>query len=41
MPFSYDLQHWLTFLTAAVLLNLTPGPDIAFASGLRLAVSER
>ncbi len=30
MPFAYDLQHWLTFFTAAVLLNLTPGPDIAF-----------
>ena len=30
MLFAYDLQHWLTFLTAAVLLNLTPGPDVAF-----------
>jgi len=30
MPLAYDLQHWLTFFTAAVLLNLAPGPDIAF-----------
>ncbi|MGE4291735.1 MAG: LysE family translocator [Desulfovibrio sp.] len=30
MIFAYDLQHWLTFLTAALLLNLSPGPDIGF-----------
>ena len=28
--FNYTLSHWATFLTAAVLLNLSPGPDIAF-----------
>ena len=31
--FDYTLIHWLTFLTAAVLLNLSPGPDIAFILG--------
>lgn len=33
MIFAYDLQHWLTFLIAAVLLNLSPGPDMAFMIG--------
>ncbi len=33
MIFAYDLQHWLTFLVAAVLLNLSPGPDMAFIIG--------
>ena len=28
--FDYTLAHWVTFLTVAVLLNLSPGPDIAF-----------
>ncbi|MBV1868074.1 MAG: LysE family translocator [Marinosulfonomonas sp.] len=28
--FDYSLLHWTTFTTAAVLLNLSPGPDIAF-----------
>lgn len=28
--FDYSLIHWTTFLAAAVLLNLTPGPDMAF-----------
>ncbi len=28
--FDYTLAHWGTFLIAAVLLNLSPGPDIAF-----------
>ncbi len=28
--FDYSLVHWSTFLLAAVLLNLSPGPDIAF-----------
>ncbi|WP_461209751.1 LysE family translocator [Desulfocurvus sp. DL9XJH121] len=27
---TYDLHHWLTFFTAAVLLNLSPGPDLGF-----------
>jgi len=31
--FDYTLIHWLTFLTAAVFLNLSPGPDIAFILG--------
>jgi len=31
--FDYSLLHWTTFLTAAVLLNLSPGPDIAFVLG--------
>ena len=30
---AYDLAHWTAFLTAAVLLNLAPGPDIAFILG--------
>lgn len=28
--FDYTLAHWGAFLIAAVLLNLSPGPDIAF-----------
>jgi len=28
--FAYSLAHWATFITAAVLLNLSPGPDMAF-----------
>lgn len=31
--FEYSLLHWTTFITAAVLLNLSPGPDIAFILG--------
>jgi len=31
--FDYSLAHWATFFTAAVLLNLSPGPDIAFILG--------
>lgn len=31
--FDYSLVHWTTFLAAAVLLNLSPGPDIAFILG--------
>ena len=31
--FEYSLLHWSTFLAAAVLLNLSPGPDIAFILG--------
>lgn len=31
--FDYSLLHWAGFLTAAVLLNLSPGPDIAFIMG--------
>ncbi|MCE0495061.1 LysE family translocator [Vibrio salinus] len=28
--FDYTFSHWFTFLTAAFLLNLSPGPDMAF-----------
>ncbi|NBN76885.1 LysE family transporter [Microvirga tunisiensis] len=28
--FDYSLLHWTTFFTAALLLNLSPGPDFAF-----------
>ncbi|VAW20561.1 Lysine exporter protein LysE/YggA [hydrothermal vent metagenome] len=31
--FDYSFLHWSTFLTAAILLNLSPGPDIAFILG--------
>ena len=31
--FDYSLLHGATFITAAVLLNLSPGPDIAFILG--------
>ncbi len=31
--FSYSIAHWATFLTAAFLLNLSPGPDMAFILG--------
>lgn len=31
--FDYSILHWTTFLIAAVLLNLSPGPDIAFILG--------
>jgi len=31
--FDYSLIHWGAFLTAALLLNLSPGPDIAFILG--------
>ncbi|MGV1758134.1 LysE family translocator [Rhizobium sp. A22-96] len=31
--FDYSLAHWIAFLTAATLLNLSPGPDIAFILG--------
>jgi len=31
--FDYTLIHWTAFLSAAILLNLSPGPDIAFILG--------
>jgi len=31
--FDYSLVHWAAFFTAAVLLNLSPGPDMAFILG--------
>lgn len=29
----YDLSHWSTFLAAAIVLELAPGPDLAFVLG--------
>jgi len=31
--FDYTLLHWTGFLSAAIVLNLAPGPDIAFILG--------
>jgi threonine/homoserine/homoserine lactone efflux protein len=31
--FDYSLLHWITFFTAVVLLELSPGPDMAFMLG--------
>lgn len=31
--FDYSFAHWATFFTAAILLNLSPGPDMAFILG--------
>lgn len=31
--FDYSMTHWVTFFTAAILLNLAPGPDMAFILG--------
>lgn len=31
--FDYSLIHWTAFFSAAILLNLSPGPDIAFILG--------
>jgi len=31
--FDYSLAHWIGFLTAAILLNLSPGPDLAYILG--------
>ena len=39
--FEYTLVHWLTFFTAAILLNLSPGPDIAFILGQTLRNGRR
>ena len=30
---TYDFSHWSTFLAAAVVLELAPGPDLAFILG--------
>ena len=29
----YDITHWAAFFAAAILLNIAPGPDIAFILG--------
>ncbi|MCW9009645.1 LysE family translocator [Marinobacter sp.] len=39
--FEYTILHWMTFLSAAVLLNLSPGPDIAFILGQTLRHGRR
>lgn len=39
--FDYTTIHWVTFLAAAVLLNLSPGPDIAFILGQTLRNGRR
>ncbi|MFG1497881.1 LysE family translocator [Saccharospirillum sp. HFRX-1] len=39
--FDYSLVHWMTFLAAATLLNLSPGPDIAFILGQTLRNGRR
>ncbi len=31
--FHYTTMHWVTFLTAAFLLDIAPGPDMAFILG--------
>lgn len=31
--FDYSLLHWTSFISIAILLNLSPGPDIAFILG--------
>lgn len=33
MLFEYSAVHWATFFMAALLLNLSPGPDMAFILG--------
>ncbi|MDW6094799.1 LysE family translocator [Vibrio rhizosphaerae] len=39
--FDYSIIHWMTFLSAAVLLNLSPGPDMAFILGQTLRRGRR
>ncbi len=39
--FDYSLLHWTTFFTAAVLLNLSPGPDFAFILGQTAKVGRK
>ncbi|SJN56098.1 Leucine efflux protein [Vibrio ruber DSM 16370] len=39
--FDYSIIHWMTFLSAAVLLNLSPGPDMAFILGQTLRSGRR
>jgi len=39
--FDYSIVHWTTFFTAAALLNLSPGPDIAFILGRTLTHGRR
>ncbi|MEO0560530.1 MAG: LysE family translocator [Chloroflexota bacterium] len=39
--FDYTLLHWVTFFTVAFLLNIAPGPDIAFILGQTFAHGRR
>ncbi len=39
--FDYSLLHWTTFFTAAILLNISPGPDIAFILGQTVRGGQR
>ncbi len=39
--FDYSLIHWSAFITAAILLNLSPGPDIAFILGQTIRNGKR
>lgn len=39
--FDYTLVHWMTFFSAAVLLNLSPGPESAFILGQTLRNGRR
>lgn len=39
--FEYTLLHWMTFFSAAALLNLSPGPDIAYILGQTLRSGRR
>ncbi len=39
--FDYTLVHWMTFLSAATLLNLSPGPESAFILGQTLRNGRR
>jgi threonine/homoserine/homoserine lactone efflux protein len=39
--FDYTLLHWTTFFSAALLLNLAPGPDFAFILGQTLRGGKR
>ena len=37
----YDANHWLVFFTAALALNLSPGPDIAYIVSNTVARGKR
>lgn len=39
--FDYTLLHWTSFLSAALILNLSPGPDFAFIFGQTLRGGKR
>ena len=39
--FDYTLVHWLTFFSAALLLELSPGPDMAYVVGRTLSNGRR